>query len=97
MVVTLNDKTKVMSKLGHERHLYNFIMGYLKGVFETRYTCKYQSNDSAIYYVIFNEGNEYQILAYKSKDSSPVTSINYPKYNKLEDVVTVLTGYRPRG
>lgn len=87
----LNDKTTIEAT--ENRGLYWFLYGYMEAIFEIRYTCKVETG--ALFYIVTNMDGIYSVSAFRVSDEKPM-HFNFPEYENIEDVLAILTGYRPR-
>ena len=90
MTFKLNDKTTIEGK--GSRGMYWFLYGYMEAIFEIRYTCKIETG--AMFFIVTNMDGIYTATAYRVEDDKPV--VNTPEYENIEDVLAIITGYRPR-
>lgn len=71
MNIVLNDKVKV-ANVSDLRKVYNFMHGYLDGVFETRYTCKVNIEEYDNYFIVTSMDGDYTVNLYRKSSHEPI-------------------------
>lgn len=89
MNITFNDKIQIkdIQDLGK---LYNFMYGYMQGVFETRYTCKVDMEDRENYYIATNYDGTYRISEYRKTSNELVIGLGHPEFFDLQNCIKYL-------
>lgn len=70
MNITFNDKIQ-LKDIQDLRKVYNFMYGYMQGIFETRYTCKIDFEDHYSYFIVSNIDEFYMISEYAKTNQAP--------------------------
>ena len=89
MNITFNDKIQ-LKDIQDLRKLYNFMYGYMQGIFETRYTCKINMEDRDNYFIVTNYDGSYQINEYRKSSHEPVIGLGHPEFSNLQDCIKYL-------
>lgn len=71
MNIVLNDKVKI-ANVNDLRKVYNFVHGYMDGIFETRYTCKVNIEEYDNYFIVTNMDDKYTVGTFRKSSHEHV-------------------------